>query len=78
MKVLEQELKTFEENRASLLANSEGKFVLIRDGSVIAVYDSKGDALAEGFKRFCNVPFLVKQVLKLDLSQSFLYENTLP
>lgn len=71
MKLLEQELKTFEENRGSLLANSEGKFVLIHDGSVIAVYDSKVDALAEGFKRFGNVPFLVKQVLKLDLPQNF-------
>ena len=66
MKVLEQELKTFEENRDNLLAESEGKFVLIHDGKVTAVYDSKGDALAEGFKRFGNVPFLVKHVLKLE------------
>ena len=71
MKVLEQELKTFDENRDHLLAKSEGKFVLIHEGEVIAVFDAKGDALAEGFKRFGNVPFLVKQVLKLDLPQNF-------
>ncbi len=71
MKMLEQELKTFDDNRDQLLGQSEGKFALIYDGKVIGVYDSKGDALAEGFKQLGNVPFLVRQVLKLDVPQNF-------
>ncbi len=71
MTVLEQELKTFEENRDRLLAQSEGKFALIYDGKVLGVYDSKGDALAEGFRQVGNVPFLVRQIVKLDLPQNF-------
>ena len=70
--VLETELKTYERHREALLETAEGKFVLIRNDQVIGVYDSKMDAIAQGYQKFGNVPFLVKQVLKVEAPQNFI------
>lgn len=69
--VLEVELKTYEQHRDKLLGTAEGKYVLIRDDQVVGVFDSKMDAIAQGYQRFGNVPFLVKQVLRVEVPQSF-------
>ena len=68
--LLEQELRTYEEQKDRLLGSAEGKFVLIREGSVVGIYDSKADAIAQGYQRFGNVPFLVKQILKIEVPQN--------
>ena len=69
--VLDSELKTYEQQRDHLLAKAEGKFVLIHDDQVVGVYESEMDAISQGYKQFGNVPFLVKEILKVDMPLSF-------
>jgi len=69
--VLDAEIKTYEGHKEHLLGTAEGKFVLIRNQEVVGVYDAKMDAIAEGYRRFGNVPFLVKQVLRIETPQNF-------
>jgi len=68
---LEQELKTYEENRASLLGTSEGKFVLISRDRILGAFDTEMDAIRQGYKELGNVPFLVKQVVQVEVPISF-------
>ncbi len=68
--LLDSELQTYEKNRESLLGSSEGKFVLVKGDRIIGVYDSKMDAITEGYRQFGNVPFLVKQVQKIETPQN--------
>lgn len=70
--LLDVELKTYEGSRDHLLGTAEGKFVLIRDKQVIGIYDSKMDAIAAGYHQFGNVPFLVKQILKVETPHNFI------
>lgn len=70
--ILDTELKTYEQHRDHLIGTAEGKFVLIRNDQVIGVYDSKMDAIAQGYQQFGNVPFLVKQILKIEVPQNFI------
>jgi hypothetical protein len=71
MGALEAELATYEARREELLASAEGKYVLIKGEEVAGVYDSQEDAVREGYRRFGNVPFLVKQVLRVEVPQRF-------
>ena len=59
---LEKEIQTFEKNKEKLLGEAKGRFVLIKDEDVVDDFGSYGDALSEGYKRFGNVEFLVKEV----------------
>ncbi len=70
--LLDVELRTYEQNRDQLLGTAEGKFALIRHNHVIGIYDSKMDAIAEGYRQFGNVPFLVKQILKVETPLNFM------
>ena len=69
--ILDAELKTYEKNRDQLLGTAEGKFVLIQNNQVVGICDSKMDAIAMGYQQFGNVPFLVKQVVKVEAPQNF-------
>lgn len=69
--LLEKELETYMRNRDHLLTTSEGKFVLVHGDKVIGTYDTEGDAIAEGYKQFGNVPFLVRQILTIETPQNF-------
>ena len=71
-KTLETELRTYEQHREHLLGTAEGKFVLIRNEEIIGIFDSKMDAIARGYEKFGNVPFLVKQILKVEAPLDFL------
>ena len=68
----EAELKAYEQHKNELLATARGKFVLIRGTEVLGVYDSKMDAIAQGYKQFGNVPFLVKQIVEVETPQNFI------
>jgi hypothetical protein len=68
---LDIEQKTYEQHRDQLLGTAEGKFVLIYRDQVVGIYASKMDAIAEGYNRFGNVPFLVRQVVKVETPQNF-------
>lgn len=69
--LLEVELKTYEDHRDELLGSDSGKFVLIRGEQVISVFDTKADAIRAGYERFGNVPFLVKQLVQVEVPQNF-------
>ena len=69
--LLAAELETFESHRNELLGKSEGKFALVYKNQIVGVFDSEKDAIAQGYQRFGNVPFLVKQVVKVEAPESF-------
>lgn len=75
--VLETELKTYGRHRDHLLGTAEGKFVLIRNDQVIGVFDLKMDAIVQGYQQFGNVPFLVKQIVKIETPQNFIGSGNL-
>lgn len=68
---LETELQTYEHHRDELLGKFEGKYVLIHENRIVSVFDSKNDAIRQGYDEFGNVPFLVKQVVKVETPHNF-------
>jgi hypothetical protein len=70
--ILSTEIQTYEQQRDNLLGTSEGKFVLIRGNQVVGIFDSKMDAIAAGYQQFGNVPFLAKQVVKVETPHNFI------
>jgi hypothetical protein len=60
---LEREIATFRIHLPTLLARDTGRFVLIHGDTVVGVWDTKADALAEGYRRFDLEPFLVKRIV---------------
>ncbi len=69
--VLDSEMETYEQNRSKLLGSSPGKWVLIHRTDIADVFDTQDDAVAEGYRRFGNVPFLVKQIVAVELPEFF-------
>ena len=63
---LEQELHTFHEQKEHLLEKYRDRYVLIKGDDVVADFESRGDALREGYKRFGHEAFLVKQVEEVE------------
>ena len=71
MTQLDEELGTYERHRSDLLRESEGKFVLVKGATVVDVYESQEDALRRGYREFGNEPFLVKQVVEIEVPLNF-------
>jgi len=69
--MLETELNTYERHKHELLDESKGKFVLIHSDEIGGTYESQKDAISEGYRRFGNVPFLVKQVVEIEVPANF-------
>jgi hypothetical protein len=63
---LKQELATYEREKARLVSESVGKYVLIKGDDVAGVWGTYEDALRQGYQQFGLVPFLVKQVRGTD------------
>ena len=63
---LEQELQTFHEQKEHLLEKYKDRYVLIKGDDVVADFESRGDALREGYKRFGRTAFLVKKVEEVE------------
>jgi len=61
--ILAEERGFYQENRAALLQQHQGKFVLIKGRQLLGVFDSPEVAYGEGLKLLGNVPMLVIQVL---------------
>lgn len=59
---LEKELARFEQLKANLLANHNGKFALIQGDDFIGAFDSAENAYTEGVKRFGRTEFLVRKI----------------
>ena len=64
--VLRSELEAFSAHKTELLGSAEGKWVLIRGNEIVTTFDCQPDAVAEGYRKFGNVSFLVKQVVRFD------------
>jgi hypothetical protein len=71
LEILKRELQTYEASKSGLIGKSKGKFVLIKDNQVVDVFDTKIDGIRQGYERFGNVPFLVKEIVELDIPQNF-------
>ena len=61
-----QELATYERQKARLVAESEGKYVLIHGDVIAGVWDTYEDALKAGYGQFGLQQFLVKQIQGID------------
>ncbi|MBI4548439.1 MAG: hypothetical protein HY707_10685 [Ignavibacteriae bacterium] len=68
---LDNEIRTYELHRSELLGNSKGKFALVKDDKIVGIFEDKLDAIRQGYERFGNVPFLVKQILEVETPQNF-------
>ncbi len=68
---LSQEMKTYERERDRLIKENVGQYVLIRDGEIIGMFDTYGDAIKSGYERFGLKPFLVKQIQGVEMVQHF-------
>jgi hypothetical protein len=72
---LEQELQTYHEQKEHLLEQYKDRYVLIKGDHIVADFESRGDALREGYKRFGQEAFLVKKVE--DIEQVNFFSRTL-
>lgn len=68
---LEAELAYFEQHRSELLGRAKGKFALIKDQTLVDTFDSQVDAIRAGYRSFGNEPFLVKQIVAVDVPLNF-------
>ena len=64
--LLAQEQKLFEKRRRELIQSAIEKFALVHGEEFVGVFDSYEEAAAEGYGRFGNVPFLIKEILEED------------
>ena len=69
--LLKKELEAYEAHKGDLIAKSKGMFALIKDDQVIDVFDTKKDAIRQGYERFGNVSFLVKQIVEVETPQNY-------
>jgi len=68
---LKQELETFESHKAELVGKAKGKYVLIKNTEIVDTFDTPIDAIKQGYKNFGNVPFLVKQIVEVEIPENF-------
>jgi hypothetical protein len=47
------------------------RFALVHGTELVGSYESESDAISEGYRRFGNVPFLVKRVEASDAPEHF-------
>lgn len=71
VETLKDELRTFESRRDELMGTSLGRWVLIHDGDLVGAFETQADAINIGYQRFGNVPFLVKQVVPVEVPQDY-------
>jgi hypothetical protein len=73
----EKEIETYEAKKNELLAESAGRFVVIRERDIAGVWDTYEDALQAGYERFKLTPFLVKQITPIEPVLNFSRNVTL-
>jgi len=64
---LETEIQFFEENRAHYVAEHSAKYALIKGRECHGFYDTPDTAYERGIELFRTEPFLIKQVLPVDV-----------
>lgn len=70
-RVLAEELDAFHEILPMLMGDAKGKFALIKGRELVGTFETRSDAIKEGYEKFGNVPFLVKQVVELERPLNF-------
>lgn len=68
---LEEELKTYEDNKEDLVKKANGKYVLIKGRTIIDILESEKDALRIGIEKFGNAAFLVKKIEEVEQIQNY-------
>jgi len=69
--LLETELNTYREQFEALVAQHERKFVVVHGDEVLGAFDTQLDAVSWGYRQLGNIPFLVKQVMRVETPLSF-------
>jgi len=69
--LLEQELATYQAQKNNLVGKARGKFVLIKGDEVVGIFDTRLDAVRQGYKQFGNVPFLTKEIVEVEIPLNF-------
>ncbi len=69
--LLRLEKETYEVNKEKLVAESEGKYVLIKGREIIGAFDSEKDAIKIGIEKFGNSPFFVRKIERIEQIQNF-------
>jgi hypothetical protein len=68
---LRKELETYAAHKAELLGSAEGRYALVHGDEVAGTWETEQDAIAEGYRRYGNVPFLVKQIVDVEVPETF-------
>jgi hypothetical protein len=63
---LEREWQTYEEQRARLLTDHRGEFVLIHEGEILGLFGSQPEAVNAGHQQLGDAPFLVQEVAEVE------------
>ncbi len=66
LKLIEEEMATFERVRVDLSKTALGKWVLIKHDRVLGLFDTEMDAVKQGYRELGYVPFLVQKVSVFD------------
>lgn len=61
---------------SGMMDEHAGKFALIHDCTVLAVYETAGEAVAEGARQFGDSPFSVQRVINRPIDLGFLSHAT--
>ena len=69
--LLETELATYERMRPELLAKHEGAYALVHKDRLVGTFESRRDAINGGYQQLGHVPFLVKQVVEVEVPLTF-------
>ena len=62
MQTIDDEIAVYETMRDELEAHNLGKWIVMREGKVIGLYDSFETASAEAVHRFGRGPYLIRQI----------------
>lgn len=62
----------FQGHLATLMAEHAGQIALLRDQTFIGFYDSAAEAVADGARKFGDLPFSVQRVIATPVDLGFL------
>lgn len=68
---LDQEIQTYEKNLSNLVKSDNNKYVLIKNTSIIDIFESYNDALKFAYNKFGNDTFLIKQIQEFETPLEF-------
>ena len=73
--MLENEVKTFEQELPNLLKSDVGKFALVKETQIVGVFAAIADALSYGYEKFKEKPFFVREITPVQEPFDFSYHR---